>query len=300
MLTANVAVARFFKEKDIPAIYRIHEPPLQEAMQNFQSFLKAFGFPKNLSGGHLQKKISKALEHFAGHPKEHILHILALRSLSQAKYSPDNVGHFGLGFHDYTHFTSPIRRYPDLIVHRLLKALILPRHGYQLISYEDLQAAGSFLSACEQRSVKAERQIRSIKKARFMAMHLGEEFDGIISSVTRFGIFVLLRQFDVDGLVRTEELGDDYFKFDEENLRLVGKKSGMCYEIGEPVRVMIAKADIEQGQVDMLLAQQEEKREKKKEKRRAGPVAKFQTRGASAKDRGRVRSSRVSRHRRSR
>jgi len=109
------------------------------------------------------------------------------------------------------------------------------------------------LSACEQRSVKAERQIKAIKKARFMSQHLGEEFDGVISSVTKFGIFVLLRQFDVDGLVRVEELGDDYFEYDEENLRLVGRKSGMSYEIGELVKVTVAKTDIEQGQIDLVL-----------------------------------------------
>lgn len=342
MLIANVAVARFFKEKNIPAIYRIHEPPLAEAMENFENFLKAFGFPKNLSGGHLQKKITKALEHFAGHPKEHILHILALRSLSQAKYSAQNVGHFGLGFQDYTHFTSPIRRYPDLIVHRLVKACLRIK-GYQLPSEGDLETAGQVLSACEQRSVKAERQIRSVKKARFMAHRLGEEFDGVISSVTKFGIFVLLRQFDVDGLVRVEELGDDYFQFDEEALRLVGKKTGMCYEIGELVKVVVAKVDIEQGQIDFVLAnllekskglnksarrvhheghreqkrndkkqrfgkqeskrKRNEKREPEKEVRGnklVEALERLKKRRSGEKDSGRVRSSRLSKRRRSR
>lgn len=263
MLMANVAVAKFFKEKNIEGMYRIHEPPATEAMQNFESFLAAFGFNRNMTGGSLQKKITKALEHFKGHPKEHILHILALRSLSQAKYSPNNVGHFGLGFQDYTHFTSPIRRYPDLIVHRLVKALLYKDKDYQLMNLEELAQAGAFLSACEQRSVKAERQVKSIKKARFMSQHLGEEFDGLVSSVTRFGIFVLLRKFDVDGLVRLEELGDDYFEYDEEKLRLVGKKSGISYEIGDPVKIVVAKADIEQGQIDLVLAEMPKKKPKR-------------------------------------
>jgi ribonuclease R len=145
----------------------------------------------------------------------------------------------------------------------MVKAILYPEKGYQFMSREELNGAGTFLSACEQRSVKAERQVKSIKKARFMSMHLGEEFEGMISSVTRFGVFVLLRKFDVDGLVRIEELGDDYFEYDEEKLALIGKKSGISYEIGDPIKIVVAKADIEQGQIDLVLAEMPKRKAKK-------------------------------------
>jgi ribonuclease R len=303
MLTANVAVARFFKEKQVDALYRIHEEPNPDAMKNFASFLKIFGFKEKLSGGHLQKKISKALEHFKNHPKAHVLNMLALRSLAQAKYSPNNVGHFGLGFMDYTHFTSPIRRYPDLIVHRLVKSVLYPEKGYRRMSLADLESAGTVLSACEQRSVKAERQIHAIKKARFMSQHVGEEFEGLINSVTRFGVFVLLRQFDIDGLLRLEELGGDRFEFDEEKMRLVGKKSGMAYEIGDLLRVVIAKADVELGQIDFVMAGRKPTAKPQYQETRAhvGKAKQpFSKRRSSKDDSRSSRKSRVSRPRRSR
>jgi ribonuclease R len=253
MLMANIAVARFLGESDIPCLYRIHESPNIQALGILERYLQAHGGQVDLSGGHnLQKRLTQTLRKFTGQPQAVILNILALRSMAQAKYSPHNVGHFGLGFEHYAHFTSPIRRYPDLIVHRQVKSKILANKYRQRSTVEQLESQGQFLSACEQRAAKAERQVIGIKKARFIKQHVGESFEGIISSVTRFGVFVLLRKFEVDGLVKIENLAKEKMFFDEERLMLVAGRSGLKYKIGDPMKVVVGSVNVELGQIDFI------------------------------------------------
>lgn len=254
MLIANVAVAQLINEKEAPGLYRVHESPDVEDIGKVQMFMSQFGGKTRLKGGLLQKKLSQALDELKGQPSWAILNILILRSMNQAQYSPANIGHFGLGFENYSHFTSPIRRYPDLITHRILKALYGSGSSGYLYKDDELMTFGSTLSALEQRAVKAERLVKSIKKARFMEDKVGETYEGTISSVARFGVFVLLKAFDVDGLVKLEDLGNDYFDFDEEQLILRGKKTKLTYRLGDRLSVQVAGVHTDEGKIDFVLA----------------------------------------------
>lgn len=256
MLATNICTALFLDEAGIPGVYRVHEEPDPDNIRDLQRYLWNFGGHRSVMGGNLQKKLSKALQAMEGRPEAQVLNILTLRTMKQAHYSQNNVGHFGLGFTHYTHFTSPIRRYPDLIAHRLIKSQLYPRYRSMQMQEDEIASATTFLSACEQRSTKAERQIVAIKKARFIRRFLGQEFDGFVSSVTKFGIFVLLRQYDIDGLVKIENLGNDRFVFDEENLRLIGTRRGVRFTIGDLVRVRVTGVDPNLGRVDFELAEE--------------------------------------------
>ena len=287
MLIANVAVAKYFDDKELNGIYRIHESPDAERLKVLETFLKNFGTQVSLEGGKLQKRITKSLKKYSGKPEESILSQLTLRSMKQAKYSAYNDGHFGLAFDHYTHFTSPIRRYPDLIVHRILKSHVYgPKKGYWAPSVEEIESAAVNCSATEQRSVKAERFLVSVKKARFAEKLIGQELNGNIASVTKFGIFVALREYDVEGLVRMDGLGNDYFVFDEESLTLRGERSGYIYKMGQEVTVIVAAANHELGQIDFQLQSDAFTPAKSKRKAVARKKKKSERTRGSSKDQG--------------
>ncbi|MDE0151035.1 MAG: VacB/RNase II family 3'-5' exoribonuclease [Bdellovibrionales bacterium] len=265
MLACNQAVADFLSRKKIPAVYRVHENPRNEDLSHLNQFLQAVDSKANLfekkktfrKQKSLALQLSQFLSKMKKHPKKTIMHYLILRALPQAHYSAYNKGHFGLQFEKYLHFTSPIRRYSDLIVHRILKNVL--KNSNHSVSDRELETTAQFLSQCEQRSVKAERFIEDIKKARFMTKYVGEEFSGTIASVTKFGFFVTLNEYSVDGLVHINNLGGRW-RFHPSQLLLKAYPSGYTFRQGDEVSVRVAMSNVEEGQVDFELVEHKYKK----------------------------------------
>ena len=223
--------AEFLVKKKVPAPFRIHAGPPAEKLTALREFLFELGV--QLGGGDepKAKDYAKLLASLGERPDVRLIHTVLLRSLSQAIYSPDNIGHFALGFENYTHFTSPIRRYPDLLVHRAIKG-ILKRQPIQ-DTIEAVQTLTDHLSSTERRADDATREVTRWLKAEYMMDKIGEEFDGIISGVTNFGIFVELAEVYVDGLVHITSLGNDYYHFDPAKHRLLGERTNRSYRLGD-------------------------------------------------------------------
>ncbi|MDK9703610.1 MAG: ribonuclease R [Sulfuritalea sp.] len=250
MLAANVCASEFLREREHPALYRVHEGPTPERLEKLRDFLGTFGF--HLGGGDAPKAQDYAglLEKVGQRPDRQLLQTVMLRSLRQAIYSPDNVGHFGLAYESYTHFTSPIRRYPDLLVHRAIKSALTTRH-YQPGNWEEI---GLHCSATERRADEATRDVEDWLKCFYMKDRVGEIFEGSISSVVPFGIFVALDGVFVEGLVHVSELGHDYFHFDEKSHAMVGERSGRRFRLADRVRVQLTRVDMEANKIDFRLA----------------------------------------------
>ena len=258
MLAANEAVAETLETRNYPALYRIHEPPDDVKVLEFTAFSRTLGLhlPDNTGS---PKWFGKILSMVAGTPKEYIVNNILLRTMQRARYSNENVGHFGLAASHYTHFTSPIRRYPDLIVHRTLANLLTQKKSSSTSPAVDLQQAGDFLSSRERAAVLADREMTDRLKVRFMADKIGESFDGIISGVTAFGLFIELLDHFVSGAIEIANLKGDHYHFDEKNYQLIGSRAGKIFQVGDLVRVRLASVDVKQRRINFVLDQEGER-----------------------------------------
>jgi len=255
MLAANEAVACFLTDGDWPLLYRIHEAPTFDKLQEFQQLAAECGVGLVL-GGDLQQELQKMLKEIADRPEARLLNQQLLRSLQQARYSAENSGHFGLAAKFYCHFTSPIRRYPDLAVHRVLKTVLADSAGEQrLLRGSPLEDLGQKCSDQERRAMVAERELVELRRCQLMERHLGKEFSGIISSVTEFGLFVELDDYFVEGLVHIRTLQDDYYNFDPKLRTLIGVRRRKTYKIGMCVRIRVAKVELWRRRLDFKLVE---------------------------------------------
>jgi ribonuclease R len=250
MLAANVSAANCLIERRQPALFRIHEGPTPEKLENLRDFLRQVGL--DLSGGEKPqpRDYAKLKERIDARPDAALLQTVMLRSMQQAIYSPHNVGHFGLAYDAYTHFTSPIRRYPDLTVHRAIKAA-LDDHEYAPGNWDEI---GVHCSQTERRADEATRDVESWLKCFYMQDKVGETYSGTISAVTSFGIFVALDEIFTEGLVHISELGSDYFHFDAPRHELLGERTGKRFRLADRVLVKVARVDLETSKIDFLLA----------------------------------------------
>ncbi len=256
MLAANETVARHMFDAQWPFIYRVHDIPSEERMQEFAKLLANFNIKFRVKEETEPKDIQQAVAEVAGRAEERLVTTVALRSMKQAVYQTDNIGHFGLAAKYYTHFTSPIRRYPDLIVHRLLRAwLQQPKLAASEVEplEEKLDVIAEHSSIRERAAADAERATVELKMCEYMAGHIGEEYDGIISGVTAFGMFVELPN-GVEGLVHISSLMDDYYDFYEERYALVGNHSGKAYRLGDAVRIEVLNVNISDVSIDFIMA----------------------------------------------
>ena len=261
MLAANEAVARFFRERGLDTMWRVHDVPSDERLESLATLAEAYGLRFDAEEGKSPKKLRDFLLKLDSHAPgvKRALNFLTLRALKQAVYDIVNVGHFGLAAPDYLHFTSPIRRYPDLIVHRLLKHALhadgLPAGGPppKPPTREQLTQMAAESSRHERRAMEAEREVVDLYRAFLMREHVGEDYEGVVAAVVPFGIFVQIESPFVEGLVKLDALKDDFYQYDERTMRLTGSRTGRSFALGDRVRVVVENVSVQQRKIDFGL-----------------------------------------------
>lgn len=251
MIAANVQAARFLKRHRIPGLYRVHARPDPDRFDELRLFLVSLGL-KVAHSEHVQPRdFTKIIRQTADRPDATAIMMTMLRSLTHAEYSPTNIGHFGLALESYAHFTSPIRRYPDLLVHRAIRHIVGGgKPGRFDYSGRDMERLGTITSAHEKRAEEATREVEAWLKCQYMEQHLGDEFDGVITGVTNFGVFVQITSLLTDGLVHVTSLSNDYYKYDPGSQSLIGERTGKTFRLGEAMRVKVQRVDMETRRID--------------------------------------------------
>lgn len=263
MILANVSAAKFVKKHKGDVLYRVHDAPSEQKLANFKEFLAERGLTM---GGGLEPTpadYQNVMLQIADRPDAELIQVMLLRSMRQAIYSPDNEGHFGLALEEYAHFTSPIRRYPDLVLHRVIRYLLAKERGEATEKWtqdggyhyllDELDQLGEECSTTERRADEATRDVSDWLKCEFMQDHVGDTFDAVIASVTNFGLFVRLNDLFIDGLVHISSLGSDYYQFDPMRQRLIGENTGQIYQVGNPVTVKVAAVNLDDRQIDLMM-----------------------------------------------
>jgi ribonuclease R len=255
MIAANVQAAKFLRKHRVAGLYRVHAKPDPDRFDELRQYLLGLGFkvphPEHVQPGQLNKLLEKVKDR----PDSVAISMALLRAMSHAEYTPKNIGHFGLALDAYAHFTSPIRRYPDLLVHRAIRHILrggkAGNYGYDGGAMEHL---GAIASEHERRAEDATREVEAWLKCQYMQDKVGEQFDGVITSVTNFGVFVQIPELQIDGLVHVTSLQHDYYRFDAGSLSLIGDRSGKQYRLGDQLAVIVSRVDLESKRIDFQLA----------------------------------------------
>lgn len=267
MISANVAAAKFISKRKLPTLFRIHDGPTEEKLRDVREFLQSFGIGFTKTNKPKPSDYMMVIKKISNRKDKNIIEMVLLRSMAQAVYSPDNIGHFGLALPLYAHFTSPIRRYPDLIVHRTIRHLITQQNKHSFpLSQNDLLILGEECSMCERRADDATRDVDAWLKCEFVLDKLGQQFSGIINSVTAFGFFVTLDEIFVEGLVHVTELKSDYYHYDEQSHCLFGERSKNRYSLGDSVNVVVARVGLDERKIDFVLAESSSKKNQRAKK----------------------------------